>query len=397
MIEEAAKNFNYRTVFIYLSVFFSSLICVALAENCFKASDKKYSRKNKGLGVLFSITALLIPCMLAALRDITVGNDIQVYLLPNYIIAGSCRSFRQFYNAQYPATELLFSLLIYIGGRFHNIGITFFLIEMLTILPIYLVLYYRRKDLSMVMGMGLFFLLFYNFSLSGMRQSIAMSILLLSYYYIWQGNKKKAAIYGFIALLFHNSAILMILIYGISYWVYTRKKKTKRILRAIILLFLINLFVFYGRAATVIANVVGIVSTRYEYYVMKYMNIYSGHIWSNIPLTDLTVKSILIGIVWLLYRSSKKYGDFQKYSVEMMLLGRYFVVFNADFYESLRFAYYFDYLLILFIPLVKKCVKKDRLNQLILNLIILIPSFTYWYHFIMVIGGYATNNYILRM
>ncbi|WP_172993961.1 EpsG family protein, partial [Lactobacillus helveticus] len=69
-----------------------------------------------------------------------------------------------------------------------SIRVTFFIIEFLIVTPIYIVLYLNRKNGSMAIGITLFLFLFYNFSLSGMRQSIAMSLFLLATYFLLNGS-----------------------------------------------------------------------------------------------------------------------------------------------------------------------------------------------------------------
>ena len=61
--------------------------------------------------------------------------------------------------------------------------------------------------------MATFYFLCYNFSFSGMRGSIAISLLLLDFYYLQHHDYKRAIPLFLFAVLFHNSAILMMAFY----------------------------------------------------------------------------------------------------------------------------------------------------------------------------------------
>lgn len=386
---------EWKSVIIYLIAFMSTIGMTFIAENLFANTNKK---KNVSyiLAMAFSGLALLIPCTLAAMRDISVGNDVMGYVYPNYIVAIKSSSFGEFLLLEYPKTEILFSVLLYWGGKLKNIGYIFFAIELLILLPLYYVLYKRRKEASMTLGMMIYLFLFYNFGLSGMRQSIAMSFILLAYYYFSINERVIAIFWCIVAILFHTVALLVIPIYLFSLWIYQKPiRKRKKWYMAIATVFVL-IFLFYRQIAGILARIVGIISGRYSYYISRYLQEYSGVTLGNIHSTDLLCKSALILFFAVVFKCAHKYDDKAKYMVYLMLIGRYFVVFNAVFYESLRIAYFFDYFLIVFIPCMMNCVKRDLLNKIVFSVGLFIPVFLYWFYFIMKIGGYVTNIYFIR-
>ena len=386
---------EWRSVIIYLIAFMSTIGMTFIAENLFANTNKK---KNASyiLAMAFSGLALLIPCTLAAMRDISVGNDVMGYVYPNYIVAIKSSSLGEFLLLEYPKTEILFSVLLYWGGKLKNIGYIFFAIELLILLPLYYVLYKRRKEASMTLGMMIYLFLFYNFGLSGMRQSIAMSFIMLAYYYFSINERFRAIFWCIVAILFHTVALLVIPIYLFSLWIYQKPiRKRKKWYMAIATVFVL-IFLFYRQIAGILARIVGIISGRYSYYISRYLQEYSGVTLGNIHSTDLLCKSALILFFAVVFKCAHKYDDKAKYMVYLMLIGRYFVVFNAVFYESLRIAYFFDYFLIVFIPCMMNCVKRDLLNKIVFSVGLFIPVFLYWFYFIMKIGGYVTNIYFIR-
>ena len=386
---------EWKSVIIYLIAFMSTIGMTFIAENLFANTNKK---KNASyiLAMAFSGLALLIPCTLAAMRDISVGNDVMGYVYPNYIVAIKSSSFGEFLLLEYPKTEILFSVLLYWGGKLKNIGYIFFAIELLILLPLYYVLYKRRKEASMTLGMMIYLFLFYNFGLSGMRQSIAMSFIMLAYYYFSINERFRAIFWCIVAILFHTVALLVIPIYLFSLWIYQKPiRKRKKWYMAIATVFVL-IFLFYRQIAGILARIVGIISGRYSYYISRYLQEYSGVTLGNIHSTDLLCKSALILFFAVVFKCAHKYDDKAKYMVYLMLIGRYFVVFNAVFYESLRIAYFFDYFLIVFIPCMMNCVKRGLLNKIVFFVGLFIPVFLYWFYFIMKIGGYVTNIYFIR-
>lgn len=386
---------EWKSVIIYLIAFMSTIGMTFIAENLFANTNKKKSASYI-LAMAFSGVALLIPCTLAAMRDISVGKDVMGYVYPNYIVAIKSSSFGEFLLLEYPKTEILFSVLLYWGGKLKNIGYIFFSIELLILLPLYYVLYKRRKEASMTLGMMIFLFLFYNFGLSGMRQSIAMSFILLAYYYFSINERFRAIFWCIVAILFHTVALLVIPIYLFSLWIYQKPiRKRKKWYMAIATVFVL-IFLFYRQIAGILARIVGIISGRYSYYISRYLQEYSGVTLGNIHSTDLLCKSALILFFAVVFKCAHKYDDKAKYMVYLMLIGRYFVVFNAVFYESLRIAYFFDYFLIVFIPCMMNCVKRDLLNKIVFSVGLFIPVFLYWFYFIMKIGGYVTNIYFIR-
>lgn len=386
---------EWKSVIIYLIAFMSTIGMTFIAENLFANTNKKKSASYI-LAMAFSGVALLIPCTLAAMRNISVGKDVMGYVYPNYIVAIKSSSFGEFLLLEYPKTEILFSVLLYWGGKLKNIGYIFFSIELLILLPLYYVLYKRRKEASMTLGMMIFLFLFYNFGLSGMRQSIAMSFILLAYYYFSINERFRAIFWCIVAILFHTVALLVIPIYLFSLWIYQKPiRKRKKWYMAIATVFVL-IFLFYRQIAGILARIVGIISGRYSYYISRYLQEYSGVTLGNIHSTDLLCKSALILFFAVVFKCAHKYDDKAKYMVYLMLIGRYFVVFNAVFYESLRIAYFFDYFLIVFIPCMMNCVKRDLLNKIVFSVGLFIPVFLYWFYFIMKIGGYVTNIYFIR-
>lgn len=378
----------------YLIMFSLTIFFSWLAQ---KPLNKINGKKGAIINYIFATIAILLPVVLAASRDITVGNDIRGYLLPNFSIAEQSSNLFQFLNQESPNVEPLFGILIYVGGVMKNIGVTFFLIELLTVAPVFITLFKLKDNVSVPLGMTVFLFLFYNFSLSGMRQSIAMSILLLAYYYYEYGNSKlRPAILALIAYGFHNSVIiicvLMLIIFELS------KFKLSKIY-PIFIIGLLFFFIIYDKLANLLEQIVGFISARYEYYISHYLSLYDGHVWSNIPIAELRYVVILTIIYFIcikMGRKSTSYTNNEKQFILFLSLGVFLVIFNANFYESLRLAFYFMYFLILAIASIKQYITDNFILRTFVYIVVMIPMIVYWGYTIMYSGAYVTNKFIFR-
>ena len=223
-----------------------------------------------------------------------------------------------------------------------------------------------------------------------MRGSIAMAFLFYAINYLGRDMYVRYWLIVIAGLLFHSSIALVAIITFTIYIVLKgkRKKLVVCVLFAILLLF----YLLSIRYVNVLMDIVTILNPRYSYYLSLYMGEGS---YTNIPITDLFTKTIMIILIFLLMK--RKHFDLlgdKKLCCLLMyvLMGRYFVLFNGVFYESLRIAYYFDVFLILLVAQLPPLYLNIS-NKRIIGLIVLLPAFLYWLHFIMIIGGYETNVY----
>ena len=349
-------------------------------------------------GMAATVCAIVLPCFLASVRATSVGNDISVYVLPNYEIAqkmsASIQSFIEFQKVS--NCELLFSLVVFLGAKIGSLSLIFFLIELLIIAPVYYSLWLERDQLSLPAGLVVYYLLWYSFSLSGMRQSIAMSFILMAFV-LWRQRKgkKKVLLSVAIASLFHISALLVVAIFFVLYVINEVSNKKFKYMDLVVL---VGLFIFYRSFENILAGFLELVQPRYAQYI--YENAETVMDFSSIPMTDLLAKTIsLVYATFVIKRqaSSSTYGKQEKFELSLSWLGRYFLLFMLNFKESLRIAFYFDYTYILILPRSFKIVKLSRdKKNIYISIIILFGSLlAYWFYNYMVLGVYKTNIFLL--
>lgn len=385
---------HFQSVLIYLATFLVSVLFAGLGVSIAgKKKTKRLTFQQLG-GIVCSIIAISVPCLLAAVRSLDVGTDLSNYVYRNYNIVNQHNSFFRFYAAKVVDVEPLFGLLIYIFGKLGSFTGLLFTIELLIFSPLYIALYKKKDCKYLVTGLLVYFFLFYNFSLSGMRQSIAMSIFLLAYSCREEGRKKRWWFYIIIAFFFHYSTIIFLVFFFSIEWIFKQTRQNRLVILFAFFLMLVIVFVFFPQIMSLATKVVRIISRRYANYLLVYSN--GVKEWGNIHTTDMIVKAILIMLFFVLIQTNNfKRKEYEK---ELILLGvgRYFALFNANFWEALRLAYYFDFLMIIFLPNLLNKVKNNALNKIVIGNTIVALTFVYWIYFVMYIGGYGTSIYAFR-
>lgn len=383
---------DLKSVLIYLFVFTISVFFAFVGEKGVKGRLALNGRLNASSKVWITLS-ILPPCILAALRSNTVGFDFGTYIYNNFQYAIECKSgFLSFWHTMPMQVEILFAALIYLFAKAQALPALMFVIELLCLLPLYVAIIKQKNKMSLAFSLCIYYFLFYNFTLSGMRQGIAMSFLLLAYVCFENKETKKTIITLIIAALFHLSTLLILAFFILAY----RIGKSKHYALSSILLFcvLLSALVLISKLSPFIARLAGSISGRYAFYIQEYI---SGTInLSDIPATDIIIKTLLVlgtGVALIMTGKLNQRND--KALFLMVLLGRYFVLFNSVFYESMRIAFYFDLFIVIFIPKVLKAFRSNAISKIgIAGASIVCASF-YWLYFIMHIGAYGTAIYTL--
>lgn len=375
---------NIESTLIYIFTFMISSICIYLSEHI---------KGGKQIKLLFSVLGIIIVCLLAAFRDLSVGKDVKMYLVSNYNYAISSQlSFWDYYESLPVDNEILFALLIFVASKIGSFSFLCFEIELLVICPVVYVLKKERERCSVTLGYILFLFLFYNFSLSGMRASIAMSFFILAFYFWTNSKTERALFYCLIALAFQKTTLFILIIFIVIYLIENNKVQNKAIIRAVFILAITGIMIGYSKLSKYIIPIVSTINPRYGNYIRMYLINMPGFTVSNIQSTDILLKTMIVFITFLILKKSKRLNKESDFLFKICLMGRYFVVFNAVFYESMRIAYFFDYFIILFAANMGKGVGENY-SKIIEKISIVICAIVYWIYFIMIIGGYGTNIY----
>ncbi|HGQ5097556.1 TPA: EpsG family protein [Streptococcus pneumoniae] len=195
-----------------------------------------------------------IPLILIGALRAYVGIDYTTYSLDQIpaVLAGS----------QTVKFELLDKLVVYIGYYLANQQHYFYIFAIFHIILMWFLYKYIVQQSSNVM-LSVFFLLttvFFTFSLSGIRQSIATAIVFYALKYIKQKKSLHYIIYLGIACLFHSSAVIYILF---------------------LVLGKININRFVGFALPMIASLFSFSGSEFVFRIILHLNFYSEYVGSR--------------------------------------------------------------------------------------------------------------------
>jgi uncharacterized integral membrane protein len=327
---------------IILSVLFSN-----------KSNLTGHTRTKKIYCVILGFILFLI----AALRSTSVGNDSGQYAWHFYHLQQlDFQGIIDYYQSEL-GFYFLVKVLTFISSN-HQIMFTF--IGALYAYSISRFIYKYSKD-PMVSFIMLIPMMYFAFSLTGLRQTFAISILLISIDYIIERRLIKYLLIVFLASLFHQSALLFAPAYIIKNREITFKK---------ILLYLAFIPVVYFLRPFIIATV--------QYFLYSSYNIdlsQSAGGWTTLFVY------ILILITSIIFKSQLEKEDVN-YSLffSMMYAGTLIQMFVPLEPNIFRVNMYYNIASIILIPAILK-TQKDKVSKLIAYTIFFVLMGVQYYMF----------------
>lgn len=362
---------------IYLVVFGSSAGLFYIAQNV---------QKNRKASVFFSACAILLPALLAGLRDYSIGTDVLGYGNVWFYKAVQSKSVFQYCSqAMNSSIGLLYALFNYIVSIFSdNPHVFYFFYALVEILIVYCAV--RKATVPDVpFAIFVYYCLFYNLALNMLRQSMALVIILYGFDYI---KKKKLVRYLLsvaVASLFHSSGVVGIVLYILHGIINGKNQKFWQ--RAVIAGS--GAAIIFIRPITKMLLKYGLLEGRYVHYLMS--DTVGGGVGRALFFAPL---------VCLFFFFSKEagdslgeYNDIKIYAMLSFLLS----AVGYQFGYAVRIAYYFDILLVAGIPLL---VKNLRIRLMVgeknfVKTFFIIYLLAYWLYKFVYKGSDATVPYIM--
>lgn len=373
----------------YIICFILSTILVFISEKLLKIGRKKTA-------IILLVISILTLCLLAGLRDVSVGTDVNIYVKPLFESAINADSLQSYISDNNEYTENIYLLFTFICSKLtDNINVFLFIIQLLIMAPIYYAIYLRREKAPMWLSLLIYLTLIYNVSFNLVRQCIAMSFIFLSYS-LWEKNKRIPVIVCFaFAVLFHKSALIAIGAYIIILIYKTNiidKSIKKKILSAILFLILFAV-IFYQPLGTFLYNI-NILPEKYYTYIEK-ININDF----DIDYFNMLYKLFFLGVI-LFYcynmRKNMKTDEIKNIIPYATILIVDFIIFPISFFSDtfIRIGYYYGLNIYpLVIPLCSNEVSNKK-DKIVISIIIL-SLIVYWVYSIMIYKGMETYPYIL--
>jgi hypothetical protein len=302
---------------------FFTLILNQLYKNRIKYNNKIY--------IIMAGGSLFL---LMSLRHVSVGTDLIGYYY-EYLNSELYLSLRH--------NELGYS---YFNHFFRNIDVNFQLylsiIALITVFSISKL--YLKFSHNIMLSYYLFITLgLFGMTLTGLRQSLAIMITIFAYTSLMENKRLKFFILVGLATLFHNSAIIFIVIYFI--------KKIKITKRKGIVLYILTLLSFFIKDILITL----VITISPERYIRKYLIVESG---VN-PIVILVYVAIPIAVLLVWNRDSmeEKIKESTSIMILMSLINIVIYFIAIDIPMVSRFSYYFMIYNTILLPNVIESIK----------------------------------------
>ena len=273
------------TLIVYSIAIVPSVLLAARAET-------NYRKQRTNRFVFLMTLALLPPCLLAAFRGVTVGNDVLVYAKPVYLLASKADSLLSLLRMQ-TRYEIGYLTLAYVASHgFHTFHAMLFLTQLLVLTPIFIGAHRLRNYAPAWSVVMCYLAFFYVSTFNIMREGIATSFIFLAFAEIQNKKYYRSALCAALGILFHSTAAIGIaLILFILWFRNIKSTKTRAALLIIITLVVPICMSRWTQILTMLVNL-GLIKARY----LKYID----YLQDGTYLTDLYFVNYLeLGVRWI--------------------------------------------------------------------------------------------------
>lgn len=402
-----------KSTIFYLIVFTISLSLIALYERQLNRLPAKtdvnrlpHRKTVFSGGATYAVLAIIILSLVAGLRGPDVGVDTSLYPVTFTYYASLSDDFASFLNGPADiAGEPLGALLVWMCAHLHwGVVPLLFCYQLLTVTPVFLAIRKLRGKLSITIGMAVYLFFFYNNSLNMMRQSVACAFMLyvMADYIAEQRMRPRCVVMAMAAILFHKSALYGALLIGATLLIMNIRSKAAHVL--FYLLIIVSPLVMTEISQFLISS--GIADSRMQTYINIFVTKSIEKDWFVNPLglyslAYLLIYGVLISIP-AVFSSSFFNGTtviaedcFEVRTSRYLRLLNYtgctiyiILLFATSSMYGMRFSIYFDFLLMLSIPL--SCENGASLQKKTLLGIALI---TFWFIWIICAGWSGSQVY----
>lgn len=258
--------------------------------------------------VLFSVISILIPVLIAGLRDYSIGIDtMNYYEMERYWgMASEADSFGDYLAFYVPKGygELFFAFVVGLVGQTGSFTLLLFVIHAWIMICVYIGAYRLREHVRPWLVLLLFYLAFFSHSLNVMRQYMALSLVFAFLADLPQKKYLRFVLAVDIATLFHASGLLsfgLLLVHWLLYGDFGKIRKewnpTLR-QRQIGTFAAVATMVVLFNPAVRLAIKAGLLHKKYLYYVK---DIFAGY--NLLVILFLAVELVAL---WVLYQNLRE-------------------------------------------------------------------------------------------
>lgn len=375
---------------IYLFVFSASCFFIYIAENL-KGNIKYF----------LYFLSILIPSLLAGMRDLTIGTDVLNYAYPIHVVACNSNNFFSYLsNPDLAKFEKGYLTFAYITAKLDkDIFLNLFLTEFLTAscFLIGLIHFKKKRPISISLGMLIFYLLFFNPFLNAIRQGIAMGLVFIDFIFL---IKRRWITYVFIiciAMLFHVTAffgfIPLIVYLAVSRKKFenkelvlnTEKKKVlnKAFINSIIIICITEIIALSPTLLQSFFNKIGLVQIS-SFYLSQDHSFSLSHLAMKIPYL------MILGLQWKYLKKTKlRYFYLTMTLIDFciaQIVGTSTYGFRIEWYSTMYYVY----------SLPDEINAGSRARKNTLEILFIAYLLVSWYVMFAVRGYHHTIPYLLR-
>lgn len=327
------------------------------------------TKTKRVLSLVLQSLGILLPCLIAAFRDETIGTDVTVYGI--YVYRGTQHVSLFHAISAYSDNPVGFVTYAWLINLIHgSFQIYLFGIELLIILPAYLCFKFFAKNNAWIC-MLVYYFLFYGISLNLMKQMIAVSLGMLAFQMLYMKKNKHGIFLLILALSFHQTAFIAFFLYPV-YRIY-RNFINSSWLKKLTFYCVSTLCIFL--IFVCIDSVVSFVSELKESYSFISQNEGNGDMMFS-PIVYL----LFIFLLHFSYTSKKHIKksldiatqDVFFYFEYLTVIGLIFLETQAFTLGLARFGYYFEAFLPLYAGMLLKKEKRSLTKAMTIMMILCI-------------------------
>lgn len=312
----------------------------------------------------FVVCSSIFLFVIIGFRDYQIGVDTYGYMLSfnefSYLYSLSWKSILEIFSVKKEPLYVLFNLIISAFSDDFTVVLCGYALLYTIAVGVLVYRFSANPRWSYIVLLSLGFL---YFAMAGIRQTMAMAILLFSYKYIKERRLLPFLLLVFLAYFFHNTAVVFLLAYPIS----TLKVNWKHLM-ALVTVYIVMAY-FSGFVRFVLFDLLN--WDRLSSYENRTV---------TLSFSGALIQIAIFAFAYLFRKDAEKNNRDNQILINLSFIGCAFQLFSSVIAEFFRISMYFSIFNILMIPNVTYAIR-IKSNKRIVYLVIPLLLLTYYFFF----------------
>ncbi|OQB14352.1 MAG: Transmembrane protein EpsG [Firmicutes bacterium ADurb.Bin193] len=288
--------------------------------------------------------------LLSALRHFSIGSDTFTYV--DSFLLYEYRSFSDVLAIKFDKGYYALVKLISMVSSNYTVFLSVFAFIFTVSICVYIYRYSKEPFLSIIMLLSLGYL---YFSMTGLRQTAAMSILLFSYKFVRERKLIRFLLLILLAYQFHNTSIVFLIAYPLAYLKVNWKHVTG-VVAALIVAFMYKSYVDYF---------------LFEVLNWERISHYKNYT-DTITLSGFIIQAFIVAFCLVYYKNVTKEEPKDISLFNMVFLGLVFQAFTPIVSQFFRVSMYFSIANIALVPNAIVSGKNNNLKTIIYSTVMIL-------------------------